>query len=44
MAAGLRLIGPAWQNIGWRMQAYWPFALLVIAIWLLVARPRTGNK
>lgn len=44
LAAVLRLIGPAWQNFGWRMQAYWPFALLVIAIWLLAARPGARNK
>ena len=27
-----------------RVQPYWPFALLAVAVWLLVSRPRGGNK
>lgn len=43
LAGVLRLMGAGWQEYGWRIQPYWPFALLVIAIWLLVS-PRGGKK
>ncbi|MEO7600499.1 MAG: hypothetical protein ABIV50_16320 [Opitutus sp.] len=38
----IRLMGSGWQNHLWRIQPYWPFALLVIALWLLLSR--TGNN
>jgi len=44
LAGVMRLMGSAWQEYGWRVQPYWPFALLVIAIWLLVSRPGGGKK
>lgn len=44
LAGILRLMGSAWQNYLWRILPYWPFALLVIAIWLLVSRPRNKSK
>jgi hypothetical protein len=43
--AGLiKLFGPAWQNQLWRILPYWPFALLGIALWLLVFRRSSANK
>jgi hypothetical protein len=44
LAAVMRLMGSAWQEYLWRVLPYWPFALLVIAIWLLVSSPRGGTK
>lgn len=38
LAAGLRLLGSGWQNHLWRLLPYWPFALLAIALWLLLYR------
>lgn len=32
-----------WEYVR-RVQPYWPFALLAVAIWLLISRPRGGNK
>lgn len=43
LAGVLRLIGSAWQDHLWRIQPYWPFALLVIALWLLLWRSN-GKK
>jgi hypothetical protein len=43
-SGALRLMGSAWQEYLWRIQPFWPFALLVIALWLLLSRPRGGKK
>lgn len=44
LAGVIRLMGSAWQEYLWRIQPYWPFALLIIAIWLLVSGSRSGKK
>lgn len=44
LAAAMRLMGSAWQDYLWRILPYWPFALLVIAIWLLAWPPGTRSK
>jgi hypothetical protein len=44
LSAALRLMGAAWQEYLWRVLPYWPFALLGIALWLLLVRPRGGKK
>ena len=38
-AGALRLMSSAWQNYLWGVLPYWPFALLAIALWLLLYRP-----
>lgn len=43
VSGALRLMGTAWQEYLWRMLPYWPFALLAIALWLLLSRPRGGK-
>ena len=43
LAAVVRLMGSGWQEYGWRIQPYWPFAVLVIALWLLFSS-RGGSK
>ena len=44
LAAGMRLMGSAWQEYLWRVLPYWPFALLVIALWLLIWPPGNRSK
>jgi hypothetical protein len=43
VAAALRLMGAAWQEYLWRILPYWPFALLAIALWLLLFRSRRSK-
>jgi hypothetical protein len=43
LAGALRLMGASWQEYLWRVLPYWPFALLVIGLLLVLYRP-TGRK
>lgn len=44
LSGALRLMGAAWQEYLWRILPYWPFALLAIALWLLLFRSRGGKS
>lgn len=41
---GLIRDGVDWLDYVRTLQPYWPFALLIVAIWLLVGRPSGGSK
>jgi hypothetical protein len=43
LSGAVRLMGTAWQEYLWRIVPYWPFALLVIGLCLLLFR-RGGGK
>jgi hypothetical protein len=44
LSAVVRLMGTAWQDYLWRILPYWPFALLVIGLCLLLFRRRGGKS
>jgi hypothetical protein len=44
LSGAVRLMGTSWQEYVWRILPYWPFALLVFALWLLLFRRRGGKR